>query len=531
MQRNFLKYLCFALIITLFGCARRGSLTGGFKDTLAPVLKSSVPKNFTTNFKGNEIKLYFDEYVKLKNVNKQLIISPPMTNAPDVSPFNASKFITIKIKDTLRANTTYSFNFGQSIEDNNEQNPYQQFKYVFSTGEFIDSLKLEATVTDALEKKTKNFVSVMLYEVDEKYTDSIIFKQVPRYVTNTLDSLKTVQFENLKEGTYKLVAIKDVNGNNKYDPKTDRIGFRKEVITLPNDSTYDLKLFKEESAYKSINISQPAKNKLLLGYEGNPKDVKVEIKKGTETIPVLLTKFPKKDSLQVWYPSIKDDSLSVVISKSNYSKTYAIKVKEQKKDSISFTSTQSILNFRDKFTITSGTPITKIDFSKIQLMNKDSVATKFTADYDDFNQELKFNFDSQPSEKYTITILPKAFTEYNERTNDSLKFQFTTKPLEDFGNLKVVLENLKRFPVIVELTDKDGKVIASEYSEKETIINFNLVIPSLFTMRLIYDDNKDRMWTPGSFLEQRQSEEVIYFPKEVDVRANWDVEQPFDVGG
>ena len=517
-------------MIATISCARRGTLTGGFKDTLAPVLKYSTPKNFTTNFKGNEIKLYFDEYVKLKNVNKQLIISPPMKNSPDVLPFSASKFISIKIKDTLRPNTTYSFNFGQSIEDYNEQNPYQQFKYVFSTGDFIDSLKLSATVADAIEKKAKNFVSVMLYEVNEKYTDSTIYKQVPQYVTNTLDSLKTVQFENLKEGKYRLIAVKDVNGNNKYDPKTDKIGFKKEFITLPNDSVYDLKIFQEELPFKAVNISQMAGNKIVLGYEGNEKNVKIEIKKGTEKLPLLLTKFSKKDSLQVWYPSVKDDSLSVIVSKNKYSKTFALKVKDQKKDSVSFASSQTTLHFRDLFKITSATPITSIDVSKMKLTNKDSVETKFTTEYDEFNQELKFKFDKQPSEKYKLMILPKAITDYNGKTNDTLAFKFTTKAIEDYGNLKVVLENVKRFPVILELTDKDGKVIASEYSEKESVVNFDLVEPYQFTLRLIYDDNKDKKWTPGNFLEQRQSEEVIYFPKEIDVRANWDVEQPFAVG-
>ena len=93
----------------------------------------------------------------------------------------------------------------------------------------------------------------------------------------------------------------------------------------------------------------------------------------------------------------------------------------------------------------------------------------------------------------------------------------------------MILNNVKRFPVLVELTTKDGKVVASEYSEKNTTLDFNLLEPAIFTIRLIYDDNKDKSWTPGNFLEKRQSEEVIYFSKPVDVRANWDVEQPFDV--
>jgi hypothetical protein len=134
MSKSIFKLMCLLVVVILSSCAKRGNITGGLKDTIAPVLKSSFPKNGSVNFNGKEIKLVFDEYVKLKNINKQLIISPPMKNQPEILPYNASKVITIKLKDTLQPNTTYSFNFGQSIEDNNEANPYPQFKYIFSTG-------------------------------------------------------------------------------------------------------------------------------------------------------------------------------------------------------------------------------------------------------------------------------------------------------------------------------------------------------------------------------------------------------------
>ena len=163
------KYFLVLMLIFIVGCAKRGTITGGEKDTLAPILTSSLPKKYGVNFKGKEVKLYFDEYIKLKDINKQLIVSPPMNEAPDISPNGASRFISIKIKDTLMPDTTYSFNFGQSIQDNNEGNPYQQFKYVFSTGSYIDSLSVEGTVRDALEQKVDNFVTIMLYEFNEKY--------------------------------------------------------------------------------------------------------------------------------------------------------------------------------------------------------------------------------------------------------------------------------------------------------------------------------------------------------------------------
>ena len=93
-----------------------------------------------------------------------------------------------------------------------------------------------------------------------------------------------------------------------------------------------------------------------------------------------------------------------------------------------------------------------------------------------------------------------------------------------------LLENMKRYPLIVELTDKAGKVKATTYTESNPVVEFLALEPDKYTLRIIYDDNKNKVWDTGSYMEKRQSEEVIYFPKEIDVRSNWDVEQPFNVG-
>ena len=531
MQKGYSKYFILFLSFIVISCAKKGTITGGKKDTIAPKLISSVPKNFSTNFNGKEIKINFDEYIKLKNVNKQLIISPPMKRQPDILPYTASKSITIKIKDTLLPNTTYSFNFGKSIQDNNEGNPYEQFKFVFSTGSYIDSLSLGVKIKDAVNKKTDHFVSVMLYEYNEKYNDSIIYKQVPRYITNTLDSLKLVKLENLKKGKYKLVAIKDVNGNNKFDPKTDKIGFMKDFVSIPNDTLYQLELFKEEIPFKALNVSQASARKFTMGYEGNAKDVKIKIRKNGEEIPFIATKLPKRDSLQVWFKAIKDDSLSIDVSKNKFKKTFALKVKTQKKDSLSYSSDDTgTLHFRNTFAVNATIPIIKWEEEKMKLLNKDSVEVKFTTEYDEMRQKLKFIFKKEPLEKYTLKIFAGALINYYDKKNDTLTYKFTTNNFSDYGNLKVTLEHIKRFPIIVQLTNDKGEIMASEYSEKSNIINFDFLEPNKYSLRVIYDDNKDKVWTPGSFLEQRQSEEVIYLPKEIDVRANWDVDQPFDLG-
>uniref|UniRef100_UPI003744A63C Ig-like domain-containing protein n=1 Tax=Flavobacterium cheongpyeongense TaxID=2212651 RepID=UPI003744A63C len=517
------------------GCAKRGSITGGLKDTLAPILKSSSPKNFSTDFKADEIILTFDEYVKLKNANKQLIISPPMKNPPVITPTNASKFINIKILDTLQPNTTYSLNFGQSITDNNEGNPYNQFKYVFSTGTYIDSLALNGRIKDSYDKTADNFVTVMLYEVNDKFKDSVIYKENPRYITNTLDSLTTFRLENLKAGKYLLVALKDKGNNNKFNPKEDKIGFLKQYITIPNDTVFELELFKERLPLKVFKPIQASGNRLLLPYEGkqNFKDSKPKIvlKNGNDVIETIITQFPKKDSLQVWYKPIKADSLSMEVSKDNYEKKFTFKIKNQKKDSLNITALQNgIIHFRDKFTLESATPLVKFDKSKIQLVNKDSTAVPYTTEYDEFEQKLYFDFKKEPAQKYNFTFLPGALTDLNEKPNDTLSYKLNTREIEEYGNLTLNLQNVKRFPIIVELTNKKGDVVlASAYSESETKFDFLLLEPSVYSVRIIYDDNKNKKYDPGNYLEKKYAEEVFYYQEEIDLHANWDKIESLDL--
>ena len=519
----------------MFGCAKRGSITGGLKDTLAPVLVSSTPKNLSTDFKGNEITLYFDEYVKLKNINKQLIISPPMKYEPLITPTNVSKFIKIQIKDTLQPNTTYSFNFGQSITDNNEGNALNQFKYIFSTGSYIDSLTLNGKIKDAYEKNVDNFVSVMLYEVNDKFKDSMIYKENPRYITNTLDSMRTFKFENLKAGKYLMIALKDKGSNNKYNPKDDKIGFLKNYITVPSDTVYELELFKETLPLKTFKPIQASGNRLLLPYEGkqNFKNSlpKIVLKNNNEILETIVTQFPKKDSLQIWYKPLKSDSLSLEVNKDNYSKKFTFRVKDQKKDTLNIKAVQNgVINFRDRFTLDTETPLVKFDKSKIRLINKDSAAVEYTTEYDEFDQKLYVDFKKEPSEKYNITFFPGALTDFYEKTNDTLSYKLTTKELADYGNLVLNLKNVKRFPIIIELTNKKGdQVLASAYSEEKTTIEFNLVQPESFTIRVIYDDNKNKLYDTGSFLNKTYAEEVFYYQEEYDVRANWDRNETVDL--
>src|SRR5690606_5701426 len=188
----------------------------------------------------------------------------------------------------------------------NEGNPYPEFKYVFSTGSHLDSLTLSGTVKDALEREPDTYVSVMLYEA-EKLTDSTIYKEPPRYITNTLDKSVGFTLENLKEGKYLLVALKDANGNNRFDPATDKIAFHKEFVSIPNDTLYEMELFREEQPFRAVKAAQDNGSKIALGYQGAPIIPEVTLKHGNDVLPTIISRVPDKDSLHVWFKSTKTD--------------------------------------------------------------------------------------------------------------------------------------------------------------------------------------------------------------------------------
>ena len=215
-MRHSLSLVLWSLIALLFvQCAKRGNPSGGPEDETPPVLLRTVPELNAIQFREDRIRLYFDEYVKLNKLKEQLIISPPIDPASYViSPQGtAAKYVQIELMDSLRSNTTYNFNFGQSIVDNNEGNPYPYFRYVFSTGDYVDSLQIRGTIGNAYGREAKNFVSVMLYKVDSTYTDSLIYNHPPDYLSNTLDSLAFFEIGNIRSGRYLLIAQNDIENN------------------------------------------------------------------------------------------------------------------------------------------------------------------------------------------------------------------------------------------------------------------------------------------------------------------------------
>ena len=522
---NTLFFISIALIIA--SCANRGSPSGGEKDILPPVILKSVPENYSTNFKGNEIRIYFDEYVKTKNLSRQLVISPPMNTQPNITPLgSASKYITIKIFDTLQPNTTYAFNFGNSIVDNNEENPFKYYRYVFSTGDFIDSLAVKGNIKDALKFDVDDFVSVGLYELDSTYTDSLIYKTQPNYITNTLDSTTNFTIENVKAGKYMLRALKDNNSDNKFQQKTEKIAFYETPITLPQDTskTFELQLFAEEVNYRAVKPSLVAGEKIIFGYEGDYKNTKIELlSKVTDSFKGRYYKNEKTDSLFYYYnPRLKVDSLIFKVSNRKVIDTFTVRIKDKERDSLVVNSSpKGTIGIEKDLYVSANIPFESIDETKISIRDKDSSLVDFKTEYDSLKNSYALKFKKTQDNKYKIQLLPNALTDLFENTNDTLKYSLNTQTEYQFFNSRIILENAK-YPVIVQLTDSKFEVMAEQYITEAQPIDFRFLEPKKFYLRVIYDSNKNGKYDTGDYLKGIQPERVSYHPDIIEGTAGFD---------
>lgn len=523
----------FLLVAALWQCARRGSPTGGPKDITPPVLVKTEPDSMTVNFKAKRIRLYFDEFIKLEDIQNQLIVSPPLKYQPEIKPQGtAGKYLELKFKDTLRENTTYTINFGQSVQDNNEGNPSSFLTYVFSTGDYIDSLTVAGVVKDAYKRKPDPFISVMLYEIDTAYTDSTIFQRPPNYITNTLDSTVIFKLKNLKEGQYKLFALKDEAKNNIFDQNVDKIAFMEDTLTLPNDSTYLLTLFKEVPNYNMAVPSLTAKNRIQFGYYGDASGIEIQtITPLPDTVSTKILKERDKDTLNYWLTPFEMDSIvfTVTNTKEKVIDTFTIKSRKVGIDSLRLNPNQNgSLNFNDPFYIAANTPLTAIDTAKISMMDQDSLAVAFTTDLDTLENKVDFDFMVEPNQNYQIDMLPGAITDFFGETNDTLVYNLATPSYADLGNLRFAIEaDSTAYPLIVQLTDEKGSIQREIAATGPKVLEFNNIEPANYFVRVIFDTNSNQKWDTGDYLKRRQPEKISYYPDTIEVRANWELEQTF----
>lgn len=527
MKKRTCIILTLLAIIVFQSCAKRGTPDGGPKDTEPPRFVRANPDNFTTNFNAQEIRIFFDEYIRLNEPQRQIIISPPMDPRPEITPLGgASRSVRIRINDTLQPNTTYTINFGRSIVDNNEGNPLSFFQYVFSTGNYIDSLSVAGVVSDAYLIEPDPSISVMLYEVNENYTDSVVYNTIPRYITNTLDTT-TFQLNYLKEGTYQMVAIRDDNNNYMFDPGTEKIAFLENFITLPTDSIYDLSLFKEVPAFSMTRPQQAARQHILFGYQGKLDRDSLNITMLNdlpEDFESRITKDPAKDTLHYWYrPTIELDTLRFAVEALNFRDTLLTRRRNMDRDSLTFSFDPSgTVPFNRNVNILPTLPLTQVRDTLVSLTRNDTIPVPFSLEYFPFDNRIALQFEKEENTTYNFRALPGAFTTFYGTGNDTLQTQFRTRAYSDVGSVSISLQNIDRFPIIVQLTNDLGVVQRSQTSTAGSSYNFQYLNPGKYLIRVIYDDNANGVWDTGNYLRREQPEEIIYFPELIDVRANWE---------
>ncbi|MFV0219402.1 Ig-like domain-containing protein [Empedobacter falsenii] len=529
-------------ILTVISCARQGSPTGGPKDETPPVFLKADPDTLATNVDVNlqEATINFDEYILLKEYSKNVVVSPSFQIPPIVTPQAlAKKNISIKFQEPLLPNTTYSFNFGDAIQDFNENNKLSNFQYVFSTGSFIDSLKVTGRVNSSYDFKLPEKILVGLYKVDSTYKDSIILQKKPYYIARANDKGE-YQLNYLASGKYKLIAFEDKVENVMYDYGKERLAFHNEPIELNANQQINLNLFNQKPDYRKPEASFKQEGLIVFKTTGATDDVTIT-PVGKEFKTAYIQKFPRQDSINFWF-NPKVDTIVGRSAKLNF--------KVQHKDQIdevsalySKSNTERKLEFKaindqklapnKPFKIQANAPIKSLDLSKIYVF-KDTLSIPFKVSIDTVNaQNLNFAFEKNLDEKFEVNIYPNALTDVLGEKNDTLAYPIKMGTRGDFGHLKLTLQNTPSKPFILQFlkTDKDFTVIEEIYNPaNKNYFEFNFIEPGEYLFRLLVDENENGKWDTGDYLSGKQPEPIYLYPEPIKIRAMWDATETWVLG-
>ena len=534
---SLMRYSLYIMVMILVaGCARRSAPTGGLKDSIPPVLVASNPKMNNVNFSADEIRLTFNEWVELKGLDQQLIISPPIEkNKYEIKPLSGiTKKIFISFLDSLQENTTYTINFGNSIVDNNEGNEMNFFNYTFSTGPTLDSLFIKGNVEDAFNLETDEYLSLQLYRIDSTFNDSIIYNNQPTYLANSLDTT-AYRFKNLREGKYILIALKDMGNDYIFNPLYDKIGYYDSIISLPKDSIINLRLFKEEVPIIWDRPHFINSQKIGFGYYGKLDLSKISlVSKIPDSVNYLFTKEKDKDTINFWLSKNSLDSLEFKLKEVDTIKTLTVKF-DRSKDSIIDSLriadiTKSVIGLKEKFKLSSNLPLREISDSLIFIRDIDSTLIPFKSSINNNLDEVTLDFDVKPQDDYSIYILPNAIIDHRGGTNDTLGFRTRSQSLEDYGNvyLNVIRDSESQY--ILQMVNSNNEIVRKYNSIKsDGIYNFELVKPGKYIFRMIRDNNRNKEWDTGNYLKKIQPEEVYYSNFELEIRANWDFNETLNL--
>jgi len=460
--------LLFATVINGPGCANIVPPQGGPRDTIPPVLIKSNPGDSARNFTGNKIVFTFDEFVDVQDVQGNLLVSP-MARINPVVDFKLRE-ITVKLKDSLEANTTYTLDFGKAVKDITEGNIMKNFRYTFSTGPYIDSLELEGSVIMAETAKPDSTMIVMLHSSKD---DSAVVKEKPKYIAR-LDGKGRFHFKNLPGKTFYLYALKDEGGMRRYMNEKQAFAFADKPVDLL------------------------AKNE-----------------------PITLYAYAKKEPA----PAMPTD-LGIGSSKP---KPGTAADKRLKFQSNLLNNQQDLLG---DLALNFETPLKRFDSTGLRLYTDSTYqpVTELSMKTDSLASSITIQTNWKENTLYNL-VLDKEFAE--DSTGRKLfktdTISFLTKKKSDYGSLKIRFRKLEleKNPV-VQLVNGQGTI--KSFPLTATEFNLALFNPGEYELRILFDDNKNGSWDPGQFFgTKRQPEKVILIGRKVTIKANWTNDYDIDV--
>ncbi len=526
------RIFVFVVYLFFYACANVGSPSGGPKDETPPVLDTlGSTQNFQTNFQKQRIILVFDEFVELKDVFNQVVVSPPLAKRPIVTKKKKTIRFDFDKDEILRPEATYTINFGDAVRDYNEGNVVPDLRFVFSTGDFIDSLEVNGKIVDALTGEPSEGVLLMLYD---NLSDTVVRTERPFYFAKTReDGQYTIG--NIKSDTFKVFALFDSNLNYRYDQESELIGFPDGNIYLSGDSSLILptiSLFHEEPPLKIISKKSSA-GLVKLTFNQIPYDVDFKLGDDFENISYEYD----LDTVNVWYDwkEEKDWELFVnmdtvffdtIAVKAANKETFLNKQKlklagNQKKQTIKFNPTKAIL-------VNLNHPLGSVDTSKI-FFYVDSFFTQIIPKVGFEQRELQLNYRWKEDSIYQLQILPGGVTDIYGLSNvDTIRQQYKAAARKDFGNIALTingLDSLKHY--VVQLFFKNNSKLVKEIPIKEVKEfkhNFNTINPGAYYVRIITDHNQNERWDSGNYDKKIQPEPIFTVTLE-ELRSNWDVEE------
>lgn len=535
-----MKKFLFLLVIGFLvqSCARVGSPVGGAKDTLAPKFIGSNIDTTRTHVPTNlkELRLDFDEYITLKEVTKNLIISPPIKKIKRILPSSlGNKYVLIQWEDSLKANTTYNFNFGNAVADLNEGNVLPYFNFAFSTGDKLDELYISGELSDGLKIRNPNSSDKKNYVVGlYKDSDSLDYRQKPYYIAKA-DEDGYFELNYLSPGEYRILAFEDSNQNSVYEPGTEPVSFNKEKISLTQSiSGMKMKVFPSKKKLKQTEIKS-VPGGLLMMFEGQPKKVDV-ISISDKLKEYKVNHTAKSDSVHIWFNAEKqkigleqNERLQFSYNADGKTDTVNTTYRFNKTQDFTISNTKSnVLPPNQSFVITGNLPIEKIQPEK-WIMKSDSAAKDFSAKISEANPYqilISSAFDS--GKKYELTIPRETVSSFFISLPKSYRFNFEIDKPENYGTFTLQLLNKPAQEFWIQFLNEKGDVMFQRLTENAQE-KFTEVKPGTYYLRILVDNNGNGYWDEADLASNTYAEDAYLFKKTIEIRPLWENIETWDL--